>query len=208
MGYPYSWGEKGIEEHCDGGGAGAFGSPRRRPEYEAEIRVAGADRAAVGRGCWHDGDRASGRQIQARGLAVAGTVRRRRRGFVAEGVDGLLRDRPRSGRPPMVGPDQVRAVVERTVPPDATHWSTRSLARAVGLGKITIQKIWREHGLKPHLIKGSRFRATPPSSTRCATWSGCISIRPTTPWSCRSMRAKRGRPAMSPDPGAGAHPAH
>src|SRR3954471_17333685 len=83
MGYPYSWGEKGLEDHCDGGGAGAFGSHHRRPEYEAEIRVAGADRAAVGRGCWHDGDRASGRQIQARGVAVAGTVRRRRRGWLA-----------------------------------------------------------------------------------------------------------------------------
>src|SRR3954465_14292392 len=83
MGYPYSWGEKGIEDHCGGGGAGAFGSHRRRPEYEAEIRVAGADRAAVGRGGWHDGGRASGREIQARGVAVAGTVRRRRRGWLA-----------------------------------------------------------------------------------------------------------------------------
>src|SRR3954454_10607424 len=83
MGYPYSWGEKGIEDHCDGGGAGAFGSHRRRPEYEAEIRVAGADRAAVGRRRWHDGDRAPDRQIQARGVAVAGPVRRRRRGWLA-----------------------------------------------------------------------------------------------------------------------------
>src|SRR4051812_50216296 len=85
MVYPYSSGEEGIEDHCDGGGAGAFGSHRRRPEYEAEIRVAGADRAAVGRGCWHDGDRASGRQIQARGLAGGGTGRRRRGGWVAGG---------------------------------------------------------------------------------------------------------------------------
>jgi transposase len=84
--------------------------------------------------------------------------------FATEGVDGLLRDRPRSGRPPTVGPDQVCAVVERTqrtVPPDATHWSTRSLARAVGLGKTTIQKIWREHGLKPHLIKGFKVSRDP-----------------------------------------------
>ena len=91
-------------------------------------------------------------------------VWRWRERFVAEGVDGLLRDRPRSGRPPTVGPDQVRAVVERTqrtVPPDATHWSTRSLARAVGLGKTTIQKIWREHGLKPHLIKGFKVSRDP-----------------------------------------------
>src|SRR3954465_13671554 len=88
-------------------------------------------------------------------------VWRWRERFVAEGVDGLLRDRPRSGRPPMVGPDQVRAVVERTGPPDATHWSTRSLARAVGLGKTTIQKIWREHGLKSHLIKGFKVSREP-----------------------------------------------
>jgi transposase len=91
-------------------------------------------------------------------------VWRWRERFVAEGVDGLLRDRPRSGRPPTVGPDQVRAVVERTqrtVPPDATHWSTRSLARAVGLGKTTIRKIWREHGLKPHLIKGFKVSRDP-----------------------------------------------
>ena len=50
---------------------------------------------------------------------------------------------------------------QRTVPPDATHWSTRSLARAVGLGKTTIQKIWREHGLKPHLIKGFKVSRDP-----------------------------------------------
>jgi transposase len=84
--------------------------------------------------------------------------------FVAEGVDGLLRDRPRPGRPPTIGPDQVRAVVERTqrtVPPDATHWSTRSLARVVGLGKTSIQKIWHEHGLKPHLVKGFKVSRDP-----------------------------------------------
>ena len=84
--------------------------------------------------------------------------------FVAEGVEGLLRDRPRPGRPPTVGPDQVRAVVDRTqrtVPPDATHWSTRSLARAVGLGKTTVLKIWHEHGLKPHAVKGFKVSRDP-----------------------------------------------
>src|SRR3954465_3957868 len=166
MGYPYSWGEKGSEDHCDGGGAGAFGSHHRRPEYEAEIRVAGAGRAAVGPGGW-----ARVVLLSAAGVGTMAIVRqvgkskravwRWRERFVAEGVDGLLRDRPRSGRPPMVGPDQVRAVVERTVSPDATHWSTRSLARAVGLGKTIIQKIWREHGLKPHLIKGFKVSREP-----------------------------------------------
>jgi len=76
--------------------------------------------------------------------------------FRAEGVDGLLRDRPRPGRPPTVTPDQVREVVDKTrreTPSHATHWSTRSLGRTVGLGRTTIQKIWREHRLKPHLVK-------------------------------------------------------
>src|SRR3954465_12990469 len=118
MGYPYSWGEKGSEDHCDGGGAGAFGSHHRRPEYEAEIRVAGADRAAVGPGGWHDGGGGPGRQNHARGVAGGGGGKARRavwgggERFVAEGVEGLLRDRPGAGRPPMVGPDKVRGVVE------------------------------------------------------------------------------------------------
>jgi transposase len=84
--------------------------------------------------------------------------------FIAEGIEGLLRDRPRPGRPPTIGPDQVREVVERpqrTVPPDATHWSTRSLARVTGLGKTTVQKIWREHGLKPHRVKTFKVSRDP-----------------------------------------------
>ncbi len=84
--------------------------------------------------------------------------------FRAEGVAGLLHDRPRPGRPPSVTPDQVRMVVEKTLretPDTATHWSTRTLARAVGLGKTSIQTIWREHGLKPHLTKTFKVSRDP-----------------------------------------------
>ena len=84
--------------------------------------------------------------------------------FRAEGVDGLLRDHLRPGRPPTISPDQVREVVDKTrheTPPHATHWSTRSLGRAVGLGKTTIQKIWREHRLKPHLVKTFKVSTDP-----------------------------------------------
>jgi transposase len=58
--------------------------------------------------------------------------------FVAAGVAGLLRDKIRPGRVPPLSPDQIRTVVEKTLrktPADATHWSTRTMARAVGLGK-------------------------------------------------------------------------
>ena len=84
--------------------------------------------------------------------------------FVADGVDGLLHDKTRPGRLPPVSPDLVRTVVEKTLretPAEATHWSTRTMARAVGLGKTSILKIWREHGLKPHLTKSFKVSRDP-----------------------------------------------
>ena len=82
--------------------------------------------------------------------------------FLRHGV--VLRDRARPGRPPTVSAEQVWEVVEKTLretPPDATHWSTRTLARATGLGKTTVQKIWREHGLKPHRVKSFKVSRDP-----------------------------------------------
>src|SRR3954468_11461374 len=141
LGYPYSWGEKEAKITVTAAARARLeaiiAAPSMKQKYVWRARIVLLSAAGVG-------TMAIVRQV---GKSKRAVWRER---FVAEGVDGLLRDRPRSGRPPMVGPDQVRAVVERTVPPDATHWSTRSLARAVGLGKTTIQKIWREHGLKSH----------------------------------------------------------
>ena len=87
------------------------------------------------------------------------TVRRWVERFTAQGVDGLLRDATRPpGRPPLA-----KAMVERVVamtlhepPPDATQWSARRLAKAVGIGHGAVQKIWAAHGLKPHLVR--RFK--------------------------------------------------
>jgi transposase len=154
LGYPYSWGEKEAKITVTAAARARLeaiiAAPSMKQKYVWRARIVLLSAAGVG-------TMAIVRQV---GKSKRAVWRWRER-FVAEGVDGLLRDRPRSGRPPMVGPDQVRAVVERTVPPDATHWSTRSLARAVGLGKTTIQKIWREHGLKPHLIKGFKVSREP-----------------------------------------------
>jgi transposase len=87
------------------------------------------------------------------------TVRRWLVRFAAAGVDGLLRD---ASRPPGKKP-LPKSVVERVVhmtlhelPPDATHWSARRLAKAVGIGHGAVQKIWAAHGLKPHLVR--RFK--------------------------------------------------
>jgi transposase len=87
------------------------------------------------------------------------TVRRWLERFAGQGAEGLLRDATRPpGRQPLA-----KAVVERVVemtlhelPPEATHWSARRLAKAVGIGHGAVQKIWAAHGLKPHLVR--RFK--------------------------------------------------
>lgn len=80
------------------------------------------------------------------------TVSKWRRRFLADGLDGL-RDEPRSGAPRTVDDARIEAVITRTLeslPSDATHWSSRGMARASGLSTSTVQRIWRAFGLQPH----------------------------------------------------------
>jgi transposase len=83
------------------------------------------------------------------------TVRRWRRRYVAKGVDGLLKDATRPSRVKPLTPEKIRQVVHMTLqekPPNATHWSGRSMAAAAGISYSSVQRIWRAHGLKPHLL--------------------------------------------------------
>ena len=84
------------------------------------------------------------------------TVQLWRERFLALRLGGLEKDAPRPGRRPDLPEASVRAVVEATVhttPPNATHWSTRSMAQAQGLSRMAVQRIWQQHNLKPHLIR-------------------------------------------------------
>jgi len=84
------------------------------------------------------------------------TVQLWRERFLALRLAGLEKDAPRRGRIPSIPERKVRAVVEATLhttPPAATHWSTRSMAKAQGLSEATIRRIWKRHNLKPHLIR-------------------------------------------------------
>lgn len=76
--------------------------------------------------------------------------------FAAEGLAGIQKDQPGRGRKPTITAQQRAAVVRKTTqktPEQQTHWSTRTMAKATGLGATTIRTIWREHGLKPHLAR-------------------------------------------------------
>jgi transposase len=84
------------------------------------------------------------------------TVRRWRRRYTAKGVDGLLKDATRPpGRKPLTA-ETIKRVVHMTLhekPPNATQWSARSMAKAAGTSYTSVQRVWRAHELKPHLVK-------------------------------------------------------
>jgi transposase len=80
------------------------------------------------------------------------TVSKWRGRFVRERLDGLT-DAPRPGAPRTVQDADVETVITRTLetkPKDATHWSTRAMAKQTGLSQSTISRIWRAFGLQPH----------------------------------------------------------
>jgi transposase len=80
------------------------------------------------------------------------TVALWRRRFAEHGPDGLL-DAPRPGAPRKITDAQVEQAVTTTLeatPTDATHWSTRALAKAVGLSQSAVVRIWHAFGLQPH----------------------------------------------------------
>jgi transposase len=84
------------------------------------------------------------------------TVQLWRQRFLALRLPGLQKDAPRPGRIPSITSEKITQVVEATLhstPTNATHWSTRSMANVQGISEATVRRIWRQHNLKPHLIK-------------------------------------------------------
>jgi transposase len=91
------------------------------------------------------------------------TVRKWRSRFLAERLDGL-HDEPRPGAPRTVSDDAVEVVIVKTLeetPTDATHWSTRSMAKATGMSQSAVSRIWRAFGLKPHLVETFKLSPDP-----------------------------------------------
>jgi transposase len=112
------------------------------------------------------------------------TVRTWRERFAKHRLDGLD-DEPRCGAPRKIGDDRVEEIVTRTLetqPKNATHWSTRGMAKASGVSTSSVHRIWRAFSLQPHRTRLSSSRPTRSSSRKCATSLASISIRPTRRW--------------------------
>ncbi len=84
------------------------------------------------------------------------TVQLWRERFLALRLSGLEKDAPRPGRFPKITQNKVMAIVNatlHTLPPNATHWSARTMAKAQGVSRMAVQRIWKQYNLKPHLVE-------------------------------------------------------
>jgi transposase len=92
------------------------------------------------------------------------TVALWRKRFVSEGPDCLWEVAEGRGRNPSLTPEDIERIVEATLqtkPAGATHWSCRTMARAQGVSKATINRIWQSHHLQPHRTKHFKLSRDP-----------------------------------------------
>ena len=84
------------------------------------------------------------------------------RRFEANGLDGL-QDMPRPGRASTITERKVEQIVAATLskPQNATHWSTRSLAKEMGVSHMTVQRIWKKVKLQPHRVETFKYSNDP-----------------------------------------------
>jgi transposase len=97
------------------------------------------------------------------------TVARWRKRFLKGGTAALHKDAPRAGRTRTISEQRVKQIVSMTLeqqPDNATHWSTRTMARAVGISEASVRRIWRAHGLKPHRVKTFKLSNDPEFSEK------------------------------------------
>ena len=103
------------------------------------------------------------REVSRRLGVSEATVSKWRRWFIVQRLEGL-HDEPRPGVPRSITDDDVEALIVATLeqaPTDATHWSTRSMAKAAGMSQSAVSRIWRAFGLKPHLVDSFKLSPDP-----------------------------------------------
>lgn len=91
------------------------------------------------------------------------TVCKWRERFRTARLEGLA-DEPRPGAPRKITDAQVEALITRTLespPPNATHWSTRTMAAAIGMSQSAISRVWRAFALQPHRVETFKLSADP-----------------------------------------------
>ena len=138
-------------------------SERRELESLASRRKTAQGLAQRARIVLHAAAGVANKDISLRLGAAPNTVGKWRRRFAEHRMAGLY-DEPRPGAPRQIGDDEVAEVVRQTLeatPPDATHWSLRSMAKAAGFAPSTIHRIWRAFNLQPHRTETFKLSTDP-----------------------------------------------
>src|SRR5215470_2820718 len=128
------------------------------------------------------------------------TVRLWRDRFAKHGLDGLD-DEPRCGAPRKIGDDRIEEIITMTLeakPADATHWSTRGMAKASGVSTSSVHRIWRAFSLQPHRVETFKLSTDPQFVEKVRDIVGLIWIRLTRRWSSASMRKARSKRSTAP----------
>jgi transposase len=84
--------------------------------------------------------------------------------FIEGRITAILSDAPRPGRPRRITDKKACQIIEATLhskPKNATHWSSREMARTQGVSQATVIRIWNAHSLKPHIIENFKFSKDP-----------------------------------------------
>lgn len=132
--------------------------------------------------------------------ADANKVGKWRRGFAAYRLDGLL-DEPRPGTPRQIGDDKIADTIRRTLettPSGATHWSLRSMVRAVGYAPSITHRIWRAFGLQPHRSETFKLSTDPLFVEKVRDIVGLYMARLSVPWCYVWTRSPKSRRSTAP----------
>lgn len=141
-------------------------SPKVRRELTALLRQSTAPQRAIQRAriLLDAADGFSNTEIASRvGMARQNVIAVRQR-FEERGLESVLGDAPGRGRPKMISEARIQRIVESTLhttPKNATHWSSRELAKRHQVSFSTVQRVWRAHNLQPHRVQNFKFSTDP-----------------------------------------------
>jgi transposase len=133
-------------------------------------------------------------------------VGRWRARYAQVGLAAITKDRPRGGRPVLVNNAHIAHLTTQTDPDGATQWSTQSLAAKAGVSDSTVLQVWRQHGLKPHLVKTFKVSREPEFVNKIEYIVGLYMSPRNMPWCSVVTRRVKCRPWTAPSQQCQARP--
>ncbi len=113
------------------------------------------------------------------------TVIAARTTFIGGGVEAIRRRQKRKRSRRVLTPELEQRILDTTLktrPPDATHWSVRTLARRLGVTRTLVHGVWQRYEIQPHRVERFKLSNDPNLEERCVMSSACISIHRTGLW--------------------------